>query len=96
MSISANLISIHSQEEWDFVSNAIVLGFTDNIWIGGYQKQGEKAWNWDDGSPYDWDNLSKDTSSGSGFCMYLWGEQGFKCGNAPCDTDYSFPFVCKM
>ena len=95
--MSSNLISVHSQEEWDFVNNAIVSGFTDNIWIGGYQTSRRKVWTWDDKSTFVWTKWGENQPDGVGYCIYItWSySQVYEWADAPCDK-HSFPFVCRM
>ena len=88
-------MSVHSKKEWDFVKNRILLGVTENVWIGGYQPNNGKVWKWDDESAFDFEHWEEDNPNGNGFCMYLWASQRHEWADAPCDQ-FQFPFMCMM
>ena len=98
---NSNLISLHSDEEWAFVTNKIIdyNTFPDDLWTGGY-KYDEKLY-WDDDSPLDVDPW-KDTMWAYGNpdgapddCLYLWNRKGYRLADTDCESQPK-PFVCKM
>ncbi len=93
VSEGANLVSIHSQEEQNFVTSLVrnfdpALGFT---WIGLSDIHKEGNWIWSDGSPVNfifW-KAQEPNNMGDEDCVHLnyerWNDN--KC-------DRMFPFVC--
>ena len=55
----ATLVSIHSQEENDFVESLFNYKNGLNAWIGGYTSPAN--WNWQDGSVFDYTNWAAGT-----------------------------------
>ncbi|KAK7881150.1 hypothetical protein WMY93_029559 [Mugilogobius chulae] len=55
LSLGANLVSIHSAEENDFISDLIktATGSSTITWIGGSDAVQEGQWLWSDGSAWD-------------------------------------------
>ncbi|XP_053704513.1 galactose-specific lectin nattectin-like [Synchiropus splendidus] len=50
-----NLLSLHSQKEYEFIRNAIktITGSDTRVWTGGYDIVKEAEWMWTDGSKWD-------------------------------------------
>ncbi|XP_041660726.1 galactose-specific lectin nattectin-like [Cheilinus undulatus] len=53
--IGANLASVHTKEEYDFLRDTIhqVTGQHTTAWLGGYDATKEGVWLWSDGSHFD-------------------------------------------
>uniref|UniRef100_A0A8C6WES5 C-type lectin domain-containing protein n=1 Tax=Neogobius melanostomus TaxID=47308 RepID=A0A8C6WES5_9GOBI len=64
----ANLVSIHSAEEHDFIVDLIKKATGENqwTWIGGHDAVVEKQWMWTDGSVWDYSNWLKGQPSNHG------------------------------
>ena len=91
----SNLVSIHSEKEFEFIKNQIAASFSGyGIWTG---LRGSKttSWTWQDDSSYDWTNWEEEQPNGVTIeCMYLWREQGYQWADSPC-SDYSLSFLCE-
>ena len=80
-----------------FLKREILPQTKENIWIGGYEIDGD--WNWQDGSEFRWKNWdvtqpnapkwADDTND----CAYFWGNEGFQWADAKCNG-YNFSFIC--
>ncbi|XP_071393075.1 galactose-specific lectin nattectin-like [Centroberyx affinis] len=57
----ANLASIHSLEEHNFLRGVIirVTGSNKRTWIGGFDGMKEGVWQWTDGSKFDYTHWNK-------------------------------------
>ena len=80
-SMSSNLVSIHSRDEWNFIKNHIISQLrrsSNDIWTGGYKV--DHTWAWEDGSTFgDWTYWEKTQPNGQkNQCMYLRGIHGFQ------------------
>ncbi|XP_019205938.1 lactose-binding lectin l-2-like [Oreochromis niloticus] len=95
VSQGANLASIHSLEEHQFVKVLIsnfdpTEGYT---WIGLTDLHKEGGWMWSDGSPVDftyWTSNQPDNMGGNEHCVHK--NFGMKWNDNRCSE--SFPFVC--
>ena len=95
--LDANLVSIHSEKEMEFLKNILAVGTKGLIWIGAHEIDGD--WNWQDGSKFDWTNWEKTQpnsprwADGINDCAYLWVKEGFKWADAKCNDEYSFFYL---
>lgn len=94
---NANLVSIYSQEEDDFVKT-LINNFDlnkDRTWIGLSDVHKEGTFMWSDGCPLSidqWSGRQPDNAQGNENCAVTnWGEEK-KWNDGECDAD--FPFVC--
>ncbi|XP_053190406.1 lactose-binding lectin l-2-like [Scomber japonicus] len=93
----ANLVSIHSQEEQDFVKSLIknfdhAEGYT---WIGLSDTQKEGGWMWSDGCAVDfdfWFSEQPDNGAGTEHCVHNNYAKDLKWNDATCSDTY--PSVC--
>ncbi|XP_068558645.1 lactose-binding lectin l-2-like [Cebidichthys violaceus] len=93
----ANLVSIHSQEEQNFVKTLIknfdpAEGYT---WFGLSDIHKDGTWMWSDGSAVKfvyWSHLNPDNASGREHCVHTNYPKELKWNDIPCS--YTFPFVC--
>ncbi|XP_068558631.1 lactose-binding lectin l-2-like [Cebidichthys violaceus] len=93
----ANLVSIHSQEEHNFVKTLIknfdpAEGFT---WIGLSDIHKEFAWMWSDGSAANfvfWASGQPDDANGVERCVHTSYPEELKWNDIPCS--YTFHSVC--
>ncbi|XP_072226192.1 ladderlectin-like [Leuresthes tenuis] len=97
VSQGANLVSIHSQEEENFVKHLIrSIDPADGVkWIGLTDCQKNGAWLWSDGSKFDfkfWNTGEPNNYQGSEDCVQTnWG-QNKKWNDIKCSYEYAF--VC--
>uniref|UniRef100_UPI0037E74543 lactose-binding lectin l-2-like n=1 Tax=Semicossyphus pulcher TaxID=241346 RepID=UPI0037E74543 len=97
VSQSANLVSIHSLEEQNFVKNLIknfdpAQGFT---WIGLSDLHKEGYWMWSDGSAVDflyWQVGEPNNAGGHNHCVHKNLGGDLKWNDHQCSETY--PFVC--
>jgi len=97
LSTGSNLVSIHSQEEENFVKHLIksydhAEGFT---WIGLTDCQKNYAWLWSDGTPFDfecWSRKQPNNYKGLQDCVYTNGGKDKKWNDRKCFLKFSF--VC--
>ena len=91
----SNLVSIHSEKEFEFIKNQIAASFSGyGIWTG---LRGSKttSWTWQDDSSYDWTNWEEEQPNGVTIeCMYLWREQGYQWADSQC-AGYPLSFLCE-
>uniref|UniRef100_A0A672Y6Y3 C-type lectin domain-containing protein n=1 Tax=Sphaeramia orbicularis TaxID=375764 RepID=A0A672Y6Y3_9TELE len=93
----ANLVSIHSLEEHNFVKILIqnfdhAQGWT---WIGLSDTQKEGTWMWSDGCPVDfvlWDNGQPDNAGQTEHCVHNNLGENLKWNDLPCSR--ALPSVC--
>lgn len=92
-----NLVSIHSQEENDFVTALIqnfdpLQGYT---WIGLYDAQKEGAWMWSDRSAFSfeaWEAGEPNNNNGSEDCVQTNFKKPSEWNDSICSL--KFPSVC--
>ncbi|XP_059192280.1 ladderlectin-like [Centropristis striata] len=98
-SMKANLASVHSEEEYQFIQGMITAqtnGFP-NTWIGGSDCQQDGSWLWSDGKVFlyaNWCLGEPDNEGGSQCCT----EMNFGVGKCWNDLDCSskLPSVCAV
>ncbi|KAM4725105.1 lactose-binding lectin l-2-like [Anableps anableps] len=99
VSEDGNLVSIHSQEEQDFV-NAMIKSFDPSqafTWIGLSDLHKEGSWMWSDGSKVDfryWDGGQPDNAGGNEHCGHTNMFTYHKWNDYVCSL--TFAFVCKL
>ena len=95
MNHQAHLVSIHSEEEQDFVVGLNADGYP---WLGG-QRDPDNPDNfvWSDGTPWDYSNWVEgepNNIAGVEDCVHMWDiNQSHQCNDQSCSTVKSF--VCK-
>ncbi|XP_041723744.1 ladderlectin isoform X2 [Coregonus clupeaformis] len=97
ISLGANLASVHSSEEAQFLQGVVFseTGRFTPTWIGGFDAVKDRLWFWSDGSKFDYQDWSQGEPNNSGvrepcIVMNSGGEQGWNdiaCGNR-------LPLVC--
>ena len=99
--VGANLTSIHSEEEMNFVDTLNEENRRGDICIGGYRELGGNSFKWADGSPFKYDNWAKgqpDNADEYELCIYFYSEPGEKnhkkWKDVRCDL-ISVGYVCK-
>lgn len=95
--IDSQLVSIHSQEEQDFVT-LLLLPVRLNTWIGLYSTIGGRLFHWTDNSSIvytNWDSNQPDFHKGEEECGHMWfhGRTG-KWNDNLCSLKFSF--ICQM
>ena len=98
VSEGANLVSIHSLEEHNFVKHLIknfdpTQGFS---WIGLTDIHKEGGWMWSDGSKFGftlWNTIQPDNDKGNEHCVHTNTGTAFKWNDNGCSL--TFTFVCK-
>ena len=91
-----HLLSIHSENEVEFLKGNIIQNATSNIWIGGFKsKWPANNWQWTDGSTYDYFNwfITTPDNFGSPVCILMFRKYGFKWNDGNCKD--KFPFICQ-
>ncbi|XP_059205172.1 galactose-specific lectin nattectin-like [Centropristis striata] len=93
----ANLVSIHSLEENNFVESLIknFERFPGHTWIGFSDIHKEGSWMWSDGSVVDfllWDERRPDNAAGIEHCGHKNFKRGLKWNDGPCSN--IFTFIC--
>ncbi|XP_051242138.1 regenerating islet-derived protein 4-like [Dicentrarchus labrax] len=68
-SLGASLALAHNLWEYNFLKQMTWKAGFLAAWLGGYRFQG--YWKWDDGTPFNYNNWYKHTSSSSYDCIYL-------------------------
>ncbi|MED6266988.1 hypothetical protein CHARACLAT_007649 [Characodon lateralis] len=97
VSEGANLVSIHSIEEHDFV-DLLIKNFDPTrtlTWIGLTDLHKEGGWIWSDGSKYKfshWDHSQPDNAGGIEHCGHTNHGQRFYWNDRVCSDKFSF--VC--
>ncbi|XP_075962148.1 ladderlectin-like [Anarhichas minor] len=97
VSQGANLVSIHSLEEQNFVK-FLIKNFDlaeARTWIGLSDTQKEGAWMWSDGSAVSfvyWSNGQPDNYKGNEDCVATNYPKGLKWNDSVCS--HTFPSVC--
>uniref|UniRef100_A0A674B2M6 C-type lectin domain-containing protein n=1 Tax=Salmo trutta TaxID=8032 RepID=A0A674B2M6_SALTR len=95
--LGANLASVHSSEEDQFLQLLVkIVGFPPT-WIGGFYSVKDRRWLWSDGSDFDHQNWAKgrpgDVGAGE-TCIHInFGGQK-RWNNALCGR--SLPSVCSL
>ena len=94
----ANLVSIHSEEEHQFV-----VGLNGGFpWLGGRRDPGKgNNFVWSDGTPWDYSNWARgqpDDIAGKEGCAHIWDVNQWNTvyglwNDAPCSSETTF--VCK-
>merc|ERR1711971_586993 len=96
----ANLVSIHSEEEHQFVVG--LNGGSVTPWLGGQRDPGNRdTWLWSDGTPWNYTNWARGQPAdyaGKEDCAHIWdvNQKNTVYGpwnDAPCN--YETTFVCK-
>ena len=91
----ADLASIHSAAEQEFIRNLGLLVHTSSMWIGG--KMGVNDFEWDDGSEFNYDYWSPNEPDHNGECIVeLYNDSGdsvYEWFDEPCTGKYYY--VCK-
>ncbi|KAG7455091.1 hypothetical protein MATL_G00252700 [Megalops atlanticus] len=99
VSLGANLVSLHSKEEHQFLKKLIRShDLNENpTWIGLSDCQKLKAWFWSDGSKADffqWNSGEPNFVNNGECCVHTnWSKQK-NWNDIPCR--YSYPFVCSF
>ena len=97
MNFQANLVSIHSEEEHQFVVG--LHGGAGSPWLGGRRDPGNHSnFLWSDGTPWDYSNWEEGQPSNipgrSEDCVHLWNiNHRHQWDDQPCYVVVSF--VCK-
>ncbi|XP_022074993.1 lactose-binding lectin l-2-like [Acanthochromis polyacanthus] len=97
VSEGANLVSIHSTDEQNFVTS-LIKNFdpAQNLtWIGLSDIHKEGAWMWSDGSKVNfvfWNAGEPSNGEGREHCGHTNFDTGFKWNDVTCSR--TFPFVC--
>ncbi|XP_023133876.2 lactose-binding lectin l-2-like [Amphiprion ocellaris] len=97
VSEGANLVSIHSIDEHNFV-NSLIKTYDPartRTWIGLSDVHKEGAWLWSDGSKVNfvfWNTGQPDNAGGQEHCGHTNHGAGFKWNDVPCSR--TKPFVC--
>ena len=99
---NANLVSVHSEEESNFVVDLIDYpsrNITKCVWTGGKKNYDINTWEWVDGSDYDFTNWNPETNEpdvgnwDNDQCItYLRG--GYLWNDRPC-RHWCFVTICK-
>lgn len=95
--INANLASVHSYEEYQFIRGVISSATHESglTWIGGSDAQQEGYWFWMDGTRFtftQWCQGEPNNHRGNEHCLLV-NFSGSKCWNdGTCDS--RFPFIC--
>ncbi|XP_041727838.1 ladderlectin-like isoform X1 [Coregonus clupeaformis] len=102
ISLEANLASVHSSEEAQFLQGVVfsMTGSFTATWLGGFDTipglvGKDRLWIWSDGSKFDYQNWNQEEPNNNGgreqcIVMNFGGEQGWndlECGNV-------LPSVC--
>ncbi|KAG8005154.1 Lactose-binding lectin l-2 [Nibea albiflora] len=98
LSEKANLVSIHSLEEHNFIRDLSKNfdPFQGPTWIGLSDTQKEGGWMWSDGSAVDfllWDAGEPDNGDGNEDCAHINHGSDLKWNDYPCSKQ--FTFVCE-
>ncbi|CAK6949579.1 lactose-binding lectin l-2-like [Scomber scombrus] len=97
VSEKANLVSIHSQEEQNFVKS-LINNFDHaegRTWIGLSDKQKEETWMWSDGCAVDfvfWYSGEPNNIGGNENCVHNNHEEDEKWNDVECT--FTYPSVC--
>lgn len=94
VSVGANLVSIHSVDEENFIKRLIgnfdhTYGLT---WIGLSDLHKEGRWMWSDGSPVDfayWKDKEPNNQNGKEHCAHGMFGQGLQWNDGPCSLTYT-------
>uniref|UniRef100_H3C662 C-type lectin domain-containing protein n=1 Tax=Tetraodon nigroviridis TaxID=99883 RepID=H3C662_TETNG len=90
-SFGANLASVHSIWEYEFLQRLLKTGGHSFGWIGGYYF--EAAWRWEDGSQLDYDNWGKVANPDLFQCLQMDSQVGQGWSSHDCST--RFAFLCQ-
>ncbi|XP_044192370.1 lactose-binding lectin l-2-like [Thunnus albacares] len=97
VSQKANLVSIHSLGEHNFVKS-LIKNFDvawRKVWIGLNDIPKEGRWMWSDGSAVDfvfWNSGEPNNHRGNEDCVQTNGDTDLKWNDVPCSL--TFPYVC--
>ena len=89
-----HLASIHSSEEQNFLMQT--FGLTDDIWIGAVDTDHNGAWEWTDGSTFDFSNWVSGQPDGKQYYAYM------DCNDSPSGQwkDYYYnvhqQYICQI
>ena len=84
-------MSLHSEEEDRFVAG---LKSGERIWLLGRKTGGQ--WQWDDGTPWDYQNWGPGSPSGDGNCLEAWNRNGGEWNDRGCtNIAHDMYFVCR-
>jgi len=87
----ADLVSVHSEEEENFVKQ-LVDGY-DTIWLGGMDIKFDGQWRWSDGTPWDYQNWQPGKPGVSEGCVEF-GSKGWNDVHG-LFTGHTKGFICK-
>ncbi|XP_019126318.1 ladderlectin isoform X1 [Larimichthys crocea] len=92
----ANLASIHSLEEYDYIQKLVKSsGGYAKSWVGATDAVEESQWFWSDGSKFDyhfWGGDEPNNLGGNEHCVEMNDSEDLSWNDLPCDT--KLPFVC--
>ncbi|XP_052762302.1 neurocan core protein-like [Mya arenaria] len=78
--VNAYLVSITSQEEYDFVHTQINEANVDTVWIGANDNENEGSWTWESGDAWDFESFAATEPSGGKVknCLGMNENKGWK------------------
>uniref|UniRef100_A0A914CMR1 C-type lectin domain-containing protein n=1 Tax=Acrobeloides nanus TaxID=290746 RepID=A0A914CMR1_9BILA len=79
-----DLVSIHSKEENEWITNLLYKQELGLIWIGLYDPHVNGNWQWTDGTPVDYRSWGENQPKTGTYCAYLLGE------NVPENNEYKY------
>ena len=97
---NANLVSVHSEEESNFIVDLIdneLRNRTNCMWTGGKKNYHSNTWGWVDGSNYDFTNWNSGQPDGGNVdnqqCITYWKGR-YLWHDRPC-RHWCFVTICK-